>query len=312
MALVAGCATQPKAPVIERDTPRGERPTGIAVAQPAAITGATAPGETYTVKRGDTLYVIALDHGHDYKDIAAWNNLENPDRISVGQVLRLAPPPGSAQQGTSTNTHVTAIAPRQTVEARPLSATTTVAPGATTTGGAPTTSGYLKSTPKTGKEPYTDQTAAAAGTAARKPDPAQIAKVEPKPETKPADDEEKMDWGWPARGKLLAGFSEGANKGVDISGKAGDPVIASASGKVVYSGTGLRGYGKLIIIKHNATYLSAYAHNSQMLVKEGQAVLKGQKIGEVGNTDADQPMLHFEIRRQGKPVDPLKYLPPSS
>ena len=110
----------------------------------------------------------------------------------------------------------------------------------------------------------------------------------------------------------MTGFSEAASlKGIDIAGAAGQPVAASAGGKVVYAGTGLRGYGKLIIIKHNGTYLSAYAHNRDILVKEGQQVTKGQKIAEMGNSDADQVKLHFEIRRQGKPMDPLKYLPPA-
>jgi len=116
---------------------------------------------------------------------------------------------------------------------------------------------------------------------------------------------------WPARGKLVTGFSDTANlKGIDIAGKAGQPVLASAAGKVVYAGTGLRGYGKLVIVKHNADYLSAYAHNREILVKEGQQVTKGQKIAEMGNTDSDQVKLHFEIRQRGKPVDPLRFLPP--
>lgn len=118
-----------------------------------------------------------------------------------------------------------------------------------------------------------------------------------------------MPWIWPANGKVLGQFSESGSKGIDIGGKAGDPVIAAGDGKVVYSGTGLRGYGMLIIVKHNATFLSAYAHNQKLLVKEGQTVSKGQKIAEMGNSDADQVKLHFEVRRQGKPVDPLKYLP---
>lgn len=117
---------------------------------------------------------------------------------------------------------------------------------------------------------------------------------------------------WPATGKVIAGFSDSANlKGIDIAGKSGQPVVASAAGRVVYAGTGLRGYGKLIIVKHNSTYLSAYAHNRDILVKEGQQVGKGQKISEMGDTDADQVKLHFEIRRLGKPVDPVKYLPPA-
>jgi lipoprotein NlpD len=168
-----------------------------------------------------------------------------------------------------------------------------------------------------------------------KTDTATIARIEPrrselnpeaKPESKPAlkpmpeappvakaeaqgDDDEKVDWAWPLAGKVVARFADPGNKGLDIAGKLGDPVHASAPGRVVYSGSGLRGYGKLVIIKHNPTYLSAYAHNNQILVKEGQNVTKGQKIGEVGATDTDTPKLHFEIRRLGKPVDPLKFLP---
>jgi lipoprotein NlpD len=167
-----------------------------------------------------------------------------------------------------------------------------------------------KNWPKTGKEAYSEQAASAASAPAVAAKPGtQVAKIETRPDARPADDEDKVDWGWPVRGKMLGGFSESTNKGIDISAKTGDPVSATASGKVVYSGSGLRGYGKLIVIKHNATYFSAYAHNNEILVKEGQLVVKGQKIAEVGSTDAEQPMLHFEIRKQGKPVDPLKYLP---
>jgi len=114
---------------------------------------------------------------------------------------------------------------------------------------------------------------------------------------------------WPASGPLLAGFDEARNKGYDIGGKAGDPVLAAADGRVVYAGAGLRGYGNLVILKHNNTYLTAYAHNQTLLVKEDQTVRKGQKIAEMGSTDADRVKLHFEIRRQGKPVDPARYLP---
>ena len=121
--------------------------------------------------------------------------------------------------------------------------------------------------------------------------------------------DEVLNFQWPARGNVLAGFDESKNKGLDISGKAGDPVLAAADGRVVYAGAGLRGYGNLIILKHNNTYLTAYAHNQTLLVKEDQAIKQGQKIAEMGNSDADQVKLHFEIRRQGKPVDPIKYLP---
>jgi lipoprotein NlpD len=121
--------------------------------------------------------------------------------------------------------------------------------------------------------------------------------------------DEDIGWIWPASGSLIAGFDEAKNKGYDISGKAGDPVLAAADGRVVYAGAGLRGYGNLIILKHNNTYLTAYAHNQTLLVKEDQSVQKGQKIAEMGNSDADRVKLHFEIRRQGKPVDPSRYLP---
>ncbi len=130
----------------------------------------------------------------------------------------------------------------------------------------------------------------------------------------PVEDDDRADrveWSWPTAGKVIASFNEssGSGKGLDIGGKSGQPVLAAGPGKVVYSGNGLRGYGKLVIIKHNKTYLSAYAHNRQILVKEGQNVTGGQKIAEMGDSDADQVELHFEIRRFGKPVDPIKYLP---
>ncbi len=113
---------------------------------------------------------------------------------------------------------------------------------------------------------------------------------------------------WPANGQVIAGFDEARNKGIDIAGKAGDPVLAAADGQVVYAGAGLRGYGNLVIIKHNNTYLTAYAHNQKLLVKEDQRVRKGEKIAEMGSTDADRVKLHFEVRRQGKPVDPTRFL----
>ena len=145
--------------------------------------------------------------------------------------------------------------------------------------------------------------------------PAPAASPVPAPSTGPAatnsGNADQLDWTWPAKGKVVAGFSETANlKGIDIAGTAGEAVRASAPGRVVYAGSGLRGYGKLIIIKHNGTYLSAYAHNREILVKEGQQVTRGQKIAEMGNSDADQVKLHFEIRRHGKPIDPAKFLPP--
>ncbi|MEO9135061.1 MAG: peptidoglycan DD-metalloendopeptidase family protein [Casimicrobiaceae bacterium] len=157
--------------------------------------------------------------------------------------------------------------------------------------------------------PVPPGSAPTSATAAPAATPATATPSTPAPAT--AGDADQLDWAWPARGKVIAGFSDTANlKGIDIAGTAGEAVRASAPGRVVYAGSGLRGYGKLIIIKHNATYLSAYAHNREILVKEGQQVTRGQKIAEMGNTDADQVKLHFEIRRHGKPMDPTKYLPP--
>ena len=121
--------------------------------------------------------------------------------------------------------------------------------------------------------------------------------------------DDEINWIWPTSGPVLSGFDEIKNKGLDIGGVAGDPVLAAADGRVVYVGAGLRGYGNLIILKHNNTYLTAYAHNQTMLIKEDQSVKKGQKIAEMGSSDADRVKLHFEVRRQGKPVDPAKYLP---
>lgn len=257
--------------------------------------------EYHIVKKGDTLYSIALDYGQDYRELAAWNNLEDPGLIRIDQRLRLFPPDSV---GT------------QTIAAPVPLAALTAAP--------------VFSEPKARKLPYSEQAlaqlnapatkeatpSAAAATSVQTPGkPASAPSVAPPPSPAAVQKEipvgdGKMTWEWPAQGKLLYGFGQGSNqKGVGIEGRTGQPVLASAPGKVVYSGSGLRGYGKLIIIKHNASYLSVYAHNSQILVREGQTVAKGQKIGEIGNTDSDRIALHFEIRRLGKPIDPLQYLP---
>jgi lipoprotein NlpD len=147
----------------------------------------------------------------------------------------------------------------------------------------------------------------ATSASATAPMPAASAPAAPVPAA-PSAAEDAISFQWPARGNLISGFDESKNKGLDIGGKVGDPVLAAADGRVVYAGAGLRGYGNLIILKHNNTYLTAYAHNQTLLVKEDQVIKRGQKIAEMGNSDADQVKLHFEIRRQGKPVDPAKYL----
>jgi lipoprotein NlpD len=119
-----------------------------------------------------------------------------------------------------------------------------------------------------------------------------------------------VSWAGPAAGPVIGNFDEAKTTGLIISGKAGDPVLAAADGRVVYAGSGLRGYGNLVIVKHNNTYLTAYAHNQALLVKEDQVVRRGQKIAEMGSSDAERVQLHFEIRRQGRPIDPAKLLPP--
>ena len=222
----------------------------------------------YSVRPGDTLTKIALDHGQAWRDIAKWNGLDNPNVIEVDQVLRVAPPV------------MEAAANRQT---KPVMAQNQVPPSSAT-----------NSTPT--------QTASSS-TAASSPN----ATPSTSPSVNVSDD--GMAFAWPHPGPVLASFDEAKNKGLDFAGKAGDPVMAAADGKVVYAGSGLRGYGNLVILKHNNTYLTAYAHNQTLLVKEDQSVTKGQRIADMGSSDSDRVKLHFEIRKQGKPVDPAKLLP---
>lgn len=280
--LLGGCASRAPAPVIERGAAPAKGPTPSA--QP------TRPGEFHTVRKGDTLYSIALEHGQSYRDVAAWNNIDNPNVIRVGQQLRIASPEGVAVAKP--------VAAPAAVEVRPL------------TGGSVPNSDTLKREPKGGKQPYTEQVMAAA----QKPEevhpsqPAVQARSEPRP-TEPVAGGE-LNWTWPSGGKVLAAYVEGGSKGVDIEGRLGDPVLAAEAGKVTYAGSGIRGYGNLLIVQHALGFQSVYAHNSKLLAKEGQQVTRGQKIAELGSSDAELAKLHFEIRRQGKPLDPLKMLPP--
>ena len=288
--LLAGCGTRlNKAPVEDRGTSSNHASSpsvqpGTVVATPIKpLPGAENAGKPgyYTVKPGDTLIRIGLETGQGWKDIARWNNLENPNLIEVGQVLRVtstAPAPPSAAAA--------AVAADTGVVTRPVASSSV----------APASAASAASAPKAPvSAPASTASAASAPAAAPAASPA-------------AAGDEDVAFIWPASGALLAGFDEVRNKGYDIAGKAGDPVLAAADGRVVYTGAGLRGYGNLIILKHNNTFLTAYAHNQALLVKEDQTVRRGQKIAEMGNTDADRVKLHFEIRRQGKPVDPARYL----
>jgi lipoprotein NlpD len=289
LVLVAGCAARRPAPVVDR-LPQDAPAPAVAAPEPAV----EKPLPTHTVKRGETLVGIALQYGLDYRELAAWNSITNPNVLSAGQVLVVAAPAGAKPFAPTT----TPLAmPGPPIEARPLSNT-----------------GSLKVEPRGQKVPFSDKALAqmsAPESGAATPNPAEPPPTPapaPEPEKSAGADREDLDWMWPAKGKVLAPFSE-ASKGMDIAGKKGAAVVAAAAGRVVYSGAGLRGYGKLVIIKHNNTWLSAYAHNDSLLVKEQQDVRKGQKIAEMGASDADKVKLHFEVRRQGKPVDPAKILP---
>ncbi len=274
-----------RAPVEDRGTPSaGGSPlsssgngTGSLVTAPAKpLPGAENAGKPgyYTVKPGDTMIRIGLETGQNWKDVTRWNDLENPNLIEVGQVLRVVAP------GTATEVTPGAFIPRPVPPPTPVVAS---------------------SIPPAGSRTATAPPAVPAVVAAP------VAAV-PIPAASSAGDDE-VAWIWPTAGGVIAGFDEVKNKGLDIAGKAGDPVLAAGDGRVVYAGAGLRGYGNLVILKHNNTYLTAYAHNQTLLVKEDQSVRKGQKIAEMGQSDADRVKLHFEIRRQGKPVDPARFLP---
>ena len=271
-AVLAGCSSTSvnRAPVEDRGT------AGAPRVDPATLPGAENAGKPgfYTVRQGDTIMRIATEVNQPWRDIARWNNLDNPNLIEVGQVLRVVPPAGTT----------VASAPALTEGPRPAAGTPAPAPA-----------------PAKPAVPVATQT-----TPGVTPAPAPAPASPPPPPSAGADD---VDFIWPASGALIAGFDEAKNKGLGIAGKAGDPVLAAADGRVVYAGAGLRGYGNLIILKHNNTFLTAYAHNQTLLVKEDQTVKKGQKIAEMGSTDADRVKLHFEIRRSGKPVDPARYLP---
>ena len=305
LPLIAGCASHTPAPVVDRSGGSVAEKPKLAV--PATLVTPDAGAGFHTVKKGETLYSIALDHGQDYKDVAVWNNLDNPNLIRIGQQLRVTP----------TDSGAVAVA-KPVVSSAPVEIKQ-VAPAATGTGSpVSSNSENLKREPKGGKLAYSEealakarQTEVMAKPAENKTEakPVEVKAAENKSAEKPPLTGDEVEWMWPANGKLIAPYAEGGSKGVDIAGKTGDPVLAAASGVVSYAGTGLRGYGNLVVLRHNATYLSVYAHNSKLLVKEKDTVVRGQKIAEMGSTDTESPRLHFEIRRQGKPADPQKFLP---
>ncbi|NBF10329.1 peptidoglycan DD-metalloendopeptidase family protein [Pseudomonas sp. Fl4BN1] len=246
-----------------------ERNNNVAPQRAAVTTG------QYVVRRGDTLFSIAFRYGWDYKALAARNNIAEPYTIHPGQTIRFDGRTGAVPTTVVTSTQSGASSSsKTTIIRRPVGAANTP-PAATTA-------------------------APAVGTAS-KPAAAPLPPAGPAP----------TGWGWPSNGVLIGKFSSNGslNKGIDIAGDLGQPVLAASDGTVVYAGSGLRGYGELVIIKHSETYVSAYGHNRKLLVREGQQVKVGQTIAEMGSTGTDRVKLHFEIRRQGKPVDPLQFLP---
>lgn len=270
--LAAGCASTSPAPIEDRNISSGKPPASGVASTPAGTPAPTLPPrapldptlQTYTVQRGDTLFRIALDAGQAWRDVAAWNNLDDPNKLEVGQSLRIKPPESVAQS--------LPVKPGGMMDSKPAAA-----PATGTVGGVVVAPGPVAAAPSnSGAMPKS---------------------------------EDELVFAWPAKGQVLEPFSETKNKGIDIAGKAGDPVFAAADGTVVYARYELRGYGNLVIIKHNSTYLTAYAHNQALLVKEQQVVKRGQRIAEMGQSDSDRVKLHFEVRRQGKPVDPTKMLP---
>lgn len=228
--------------------------------------------KTHVVVPGDTLFSIAWRYGLKYEILAKYNRISPPYIIRPAQVIRL----DIVGVGVS-------VADTQQATNRALGAST-LSKSSDGKSGLTTQSNNNRQENKT---------------------------VKNVPETNKTQVWGAPQWRWPAKGPLLSSFqgSNALNKGIDLGGKLGEPVFAAASGQVVYSGSGLRGYGKLLIVKHNETYLSAYAHNDRLLVKEGDFVKVGQRIADMGSSGTDRVKLHFEIRRDGTPLDPLKFLP---
>ena len=300
--VLAGCASAAyKAPVEDRrasgsaqgapgsTVPAGSVAADGARAQPGSE-NAGKPGY-YTVRPGDTLMRIGLDTGQAWRDIARWNNIENPNLVEVGQVLRVVAPGQDAAAATARGVATARV------EARPLEGSAAAPAGPASVAVAATRPASAPPAATTGTPATPAATAAAAAPAPAVPAAAS------------RDGDDDVTWAWPATAAVATPFDDARTKGLVFAGKAGDPVLAAADGRVVYAGSGLRGYGNLVIVKHNNTYLTAYAHNQSLLVKEDQVVRRGQKIAEMGASDAERVQLHFELRKLGKPIDPARLLP---
>lgn len=308
LALVGCAQTKGPAPVESRVLGKGSAAKPAPSAAAASAPSVSADGY-YRVRKGDTLIGISLDHGVSWRDLAAWNQIDNPNLIEVDQLIRVKPPkptraPTASAAASGASQGQSANIPGKT-DVRPL-ASAKPATGSTVPG--PVASAPLKPPAAAGS--------AASGAVQSGPAPGTVPALPPAtpPSTAPvavapsAKVAEGITLSWPAKGNVITQFADPGYKGIALSGSEGDPVSAAADGRVVYSGNGLRGYGNLVIVKHEGDFLTAYAHNKSILVTEGQQVKRGQKIAELGKTDSDQPKLHFEVRKSGKPVDPLKFL----
>ena len=325
--LLAACVSPRSSVVVE---PAG----GMQGRTVAPAARAAAPGGTYRVVKGDTLYSIAFRNGVDFRDLASWNGIAAPYTIWPGQTLKLSSNGAPAVAGHAATGGAVAVAKNattapgavasgasggfQTVSSEPAVAATTAGHGAPVAAASPQTAPPHTTAPVPASVPAPASTAPLAVPVAGSPATAHTVAAAATPPPAPVPPVAAgatranggITWRWPADGTLGKRFQSGdAIPGIEIFGKSGDPVRAAADGVVVYSGNGLVGYGELVIIKHNDSFLSAYGHNSKRLVKEGQRVSAGQQIAEMGSTGASRDELQFQIRRDGNPVDPLGYLP---
>jgi len=335
--LLGACASSPPAPIVDLSSDAPAEPPHDAAAKAVR----SDSGGTYRVLRGDTLYAIAFSRGLDFRDVANWNSIAPPYRIYAGQELRLQPPtsaghvpaavavastprPAPAQPAPAAPTGVAASAARgpatrtdhpgmfedvagETPAPAPNNATSTQASPPSASAGAPATSGArAPSVEPPARSGMGEPKAQAPDAGAKSAGVAAVGAADSF-----ATAANGLAWRWPGKGSLVGTFVAGdpTRQGIDIAGNAGDPVLAAADGEVVYSGNGLLGYGELIIVKHNSNFLSAYGHNRKRLVQEGEKVRGGQQIAEMGSSATSRDELHFEIRKNGKPVNPLDYLP---
>jgi lipoprotein NlpD len=306
----------------------GQQGYGAPVATAPASAHTPIPGGSYVVAKGDTMYSIAFRNSVDYRDLAKWNGIAVPYTIWPGQKLRLSPPAGSAPAQPMAATPVVAKVNPAPVSAAPAAPSTPVfenvpAPASTQQQAAPPSPGSHVASATGAAVAAVHASSAPASVAPAAPVSTVVPVAgEPKPVVPPlpaptpvvasgsSNSAGGVTWRWPADGQVIKRFTPGdAVPGIEIGGNAGDSVRAAADGVVVYSGNGLVGYGELVIIKHNDSLLSAYAHNSKRLVTEGQRVSAGQVIAQMGSSGASRMELGFQIRKDGNPVDPLSYLP---